>query len=155
MSERRTQLRIPRSITSAARANRNEPMKPHCMRRSPYANAEVATSRAKIQKTIMAVLALYLRPANLPSGGCNCPPDRGGPPRTGGQEQRDGDADERDEVSGAVRLPEQASDRLGQQDPVAQPSEPGAGTHDRVLGPRSLGLELGRSEVGHARRHQH
>src|SRR2546430_4170896 len=126
MRVRRTQLRIPRSKMSAARANRNEPMKPHCMRRSPYANAEVATSRAKIQKTIMAVLALYLRPANLPSGSCNRPPDRGRPPRTGGQEQHHGGADERDEVSRAVRLPGQTAQRPGEPEPGAPPSQPGA-----------------------------
>src|SRR5215471_12937564 len=118
-SERLTQLRIPRRITMDASANRNEAMKPHCMRRSPYANAEVATSRANIQKTIMAVLALYLRPAERPSPSCNGPRALARAPRPGRHEEHHDQPHQRDHVAEAVGLREEAADGAGDDDPVA------------------------------------
>src|SRR5215471_5886417 len=109
-SERLTQLRIPRRITMDASANRNEAMKPHCMRSSPYRNAEEATSRAKIQKTIMAVLALYLRPAELPSASCNGPLRHPRASRPRREEHDDRDPHQRDQVAGTVGLREDAPD---------------------------------------------
>src|SRR5215471_3911924 len=150
-SERLTQLRIPRRITMDASANRNEAMKPHCMRRSPYANAEVATSRAKIQKTIMAVLALYLRPAELPSASCNGPLPHLGPSRPRGEEEDDGDPGERDHVADAVRLGKYAAQGPRQEDPVAEPADARRRAHQRVLGPVPLLRQRGRAEAGDAR----
>src|SRR5205809_514187 len=143
-SERRIQLSRPRRKSSARRANRNEPMGPHCMS-IPYANAEAARSRANIQKTGMAVLALYPALGDQPSARCNGRPARHGWARTRGQEQRGGEAGGGDEVAGAVDLREQQAGRSGDQDPVPEPAEAGVRAPQDVRGPEARAAELGRA----------
>src|SRR6266542_6202969 len=123
-SDRRIQLSSPRRMITDASANRKDATGPHCIRNSPYPNAEVPTSRAKIQKTIMAVPALYRRPRGEPSASCNRPLAGRGRDRPRGQEEDQGHAEERDQVAGAVGLGEQPVDRRREQDPVAQPAQP-------------------------------
>src|SRR5258708_54157 len=135
-SDRLIQLSSPRRTMTEASAKRNAPMKPHCMRKSPYANAEVATSRANIQKTIMAVLALYLCPVGRPSASCNGPGPLARMPWPGGREEHHDQPDQRDHVAGAVRLGEQPVGRAGDHDPVAHPAEAGADAYAPAPLPR-------------------
>src|SRR5215813_7320387 len=116
--DRRIQLSMPRRMISQASANRKEPIGPHCMRKKPYPNAEVAISRAKIQKIIMAVVALYRWLALVQSASCNDPPP--GRLRIGarGQEQHHCEAGHRHKVARAVGLREEPPDRWREHDPV-------------------------------------
>src|SRR5215472_1856005 len=153
--ERRIQLSMPRRMISQASANRKEPMGPHCMRKKPYPNAEVAISRAKIQKIIMAVVALYRWLAIVPSASCNDPPSRRLRIGPCGQEQHHREAGHGNQIARTVGLREEPPDRWWEHDPVAEPAQAGVRPRQRVLGKRPLLTELRGTKVCRGQRHGH